>query len=92
MNVVTWAPVDTSNLADDQSGSVYGSILSLPDDRLMVFGHFRSPRPEKGIWVATSDDQGRSWSRPRQVAKEDLVEPGSHVYARTSGGTLPRTR
>jgi hypothetical protein len=73
----TWAPVDTSNLADDRSGSVYGNILSLPDDRLMVFGHFRAPRSEKGIWVATSDDNGRSWSSPRQVADAGLVEPAA---------------
>ena len=73
----TWAPVDTSKLADDRSGSVYGNILSLPDDRLMVFGHFRSPRPEKGIWVATSEDNGRSWSSPRQIADAKLVEPAA---------------
>ena len=73
----TWISVDTSNLAEDQSGSVYGNILNLPDDRLMVFGHFRSPRPEKGIWVATSDDNGRTWSSPRQVADAELVEPAA---------------
>ena len=73
----TWAPVDTTKLADDQSGSVYGNILSLPDDRLMVFGHYRAPRPEQGIWVATSDDHGRSWSPARQVADASLVEPAA---------------
>ncbi len=73
----TWIPVDTSNLADDRSGSVYGNILSLPDDRLLVFGHFRSPRSENGIWVATSDDNGSSWSGPRQIADAELVEPAA---------------
>ena len=73
----TWDPVDTSNLAEDRSGSVYGNNLRLPRDRLMVFGHFRSPRPEKGIWVATSDNNGRSWSPPKQVVDAALAEPSA---------------
>jgi hypothetical protein len=80
----TWSAIDTSNLADNQSGSVYGNVLNLPDGRLMVFGHYRSPRPEQGIWVATSDDDGRSWSGPRQVAEAPLVEPSATL----SGGRM----
>ena len=81
---LNWKAVDTAKLANDRSGSVYGNILNLPTGRLMVFGHYRSPRPEEGIWVATSDDDGRSWSGPRQVANAPLVEPAATL----SGGRM----
>lgn len=85
-------PVDTSNLAEDRSGSVYGNILRLPRDRLMVFGHFRSPRPEKGIWVATSDNNGRSWSPPKQVVSAVLFRGICGALCAMVAGTEDRSQ
>jgi hypothetical protein len=72
----TWAPVDTSTLGPNKTGSVTSMIL-VPGVGLMAAGHYRkgsNPR-EKGIWYATSADHGRTWSDPGPISEVDAGEP-----------------
>lgn len=71
-----WAPVDTTALAENKTGSVYGHILLVPGEGLVVFGHYRQPStPPAGIWMSTSRDHGRTWEPPRVVTKQAYFEP-----------------
>lgn len=74
---VTWVPTDTSSLGPDKTGSVFGNFVPLSDQELAVFGHYRngSQPHTQGIWMAVSNDQGRSWGEPRRLADDHLVEP-----------------
>jgi hypothetical protein len=72
----TWERVDTSALAENKTGSVYGNILHVSGMGLVVFGHYRQPsRPDVGIWMSVSTDGGRSWKRPRLVTEKAYYEP-----------------
>ena len=72
----TWARVDTSALADNKTGSVYGHILQVPDMGHVVFGHYRQPsQPASGIWMSVSRDHGMTWGPPRVVTKKAYFEP-----------------
>jgi hypothetical protein len=72
----TWQRVDTSALAENKTGSVYGHVLQVPAMGLVVFGHYRQPsRPSTGIWLSVSTDQGRSWSPPQPVTEDAYFEP-----------------
>ncbi len=72
----SWEPVDTSALAENTTGSVYGHILQVPEMGLVVFGHYRRPsNPAAGIWLSVSEDQGRTWSPPRVVTERAYFEP-----------------
>lgn len=73
----TWSAVDASSLAENKTGSTYGNIITLPDGRLTVFGHFRkgSATHQQGIWQSFSSDDGRSWEPARRITEQDLVEP-----------------
>ncbi len=72
----SWEPLDTSALAENTTGSVYGHILQAPERGLVVFGHYRQPsQPGAGIWQAVSADDGRTWSPPRVVTERAYFEP-----------------
>ena len=73
----SWQTVDTANLAENKTGSVYGHIFNLPHGRLGVAGHYRqgsAPR-EQGIWMSFSEDNGRSWSPAKCITEGYYVEP-----------------
>src|SRR3546814_18396536 len=63
----TWKPIDTSALGPNIAGSVCGTIIQLPDNRLMVTGHYRkgSKLHEVGIWQSFSEEIGRASCRER---------------------------
>lgn len=72
----TWKPIDTTKLADNQTGSVYGHVLQVPGKGLVVFGHYRKPgSPSSGIWMSTSADDGRTWGEPQTVTNQAYFEP-----------------
>lgn len=73
----TWKPVDTSALGPDKGGSVCGTIIQLPDNRLMVTGHYRkgSKPYEVGIWQSFSEDGGKTWLEPEMVTNINGGEP-----------------
>jgi len=73
----TWAPVDTSKLGPNKTGSVFGAIIDTNDLGLIVAGHFRkgSKPIEKGIWWASSTDNGLSWCEPKLVTAIEGYEP-----------------
>ena len=73
--------MDRSALADDKTGSVFGSIFPVPGKGLVVLGHYRSPsKPSTGIWMSVSQDQGCTWGPPRLVAPGRYYEPAA-VFA-----------
>lgn len=84
---VTWKPVDTSSLGPDKTGSVFGNIVPVEGQGLVVLGHYRSgAEPHtQGIWMANSTDQGHTWSAARRIADVHAVEP---TLVATSSGRL----
>jgi len=70
----TWQPVDTSELGPNKTGSVYGNVFSVPGRGLAVCGHYRKP-VGAGLWIAFSDDDGKTWQKPQTMTTEQLVEP-----------------
>lgn len=90
-----WKTVDTENLANNKTGSVYGHIFQLPEGRHGVVGHYRPGcKPyEQGIWMSFSDDNGLSWSSAKCITEGNFVEPaiiythrGFIGLLRTEGG------
>ncbi|MEZ0295885.1 MAG: sialidase family protein [Candidatus Methylacidiphilales bacterium] len=90
----TWQEdVDVTALGPDKTGSVFGRILEVPGtadggaSALMVLGHYRKGAApyDKGIWLSTSQDVGKTWSAPRRISEVYAVEP---VLVRTSAGRL----
>jgi hypothetical protein len=81
---VTWTRTDTSSLGPDKTGSVFGNFVRLSSSELAVFGHYRngSQPHSQGIWMATSGDEGLSWSTARRIADQHNVEP---VVVRSAG-------
>lgn len=74
---VTWTRTDTSALGPEKTGSVFGNILPLSGQGIAVFGHYRAgskPHTE-GVWMALSQDQGRTWGEARRIADVYAVEP-----------------
>jgi hypothetical protein len=73
----TWQVADVSRLANNKTGSVYGHVLSLPDKRLAVVGHYRkgSTTRTAGLWISYSVDAGQTWSDPHTITASGLVEP-----------------
>lgn len=73
----TWTATDTTALGPNKTGSVFGEILALPDGRLVTSGHYRTgAQPfQRGIWIAYSSDQGRSWGEPQRIADIIANEP-----------------
>jgi len=71
-----WEPVDTSRLADNHTGSVFGEIIQVPGLGLVTFGHFRAgSTPATGIWYAVSADGGKTWGDPVPISATRLFEP-----------------
>ncbi len=79
----TWQTVDTDNLAENTTGSVYGHIFHLPNGRLGVVGHYRpgSNPHQQGIWLSVSDDNGKTWSPAKCITEGNYVEPAM-IYNR----------
>jgi hypothetical protein len=85
----SWEPTDTSVLASTVS-SVYGHVFEVPERGLAVAGHYRpgSTPGGRGIWLAFSQDHGRSWGKARAISHHALYEPAfcyvdeipDHVY------------
>ncbi len=75
----SWNEIDVSNLADGKTGSVYGHVFPVPGKGLAVTGHYRlgSKGPEEGIWIAYSQDHGRSWGSPVTITEKKLYEPAT---------------
>ncbi len=73
----SWAPVDTSALGPNKTGSSTGSIVRLPGRSLMVVGHYRggSKPYETGIWQSVSEDDGRTWGEPAMINNLNAGEP-----------------
>lgn len=73
----TWNPVDTSALGPNKTGSSTGSIVRLPNGKLMVAGHYRagSQPYTQGIWRSISEDNGLTWQEPALIVEMDGVEP-----------------
>ena len=73
----TWDPVDVSTLDENKTGSVFGHVFQVPGKGLAVCGHYRAgsrPRTE-GIWIAYSQDAGRTWGTPQIITEKKLFEP-----------------
>lgn len=73
----TWKPVDTSALGPDKTGSATGSIVQLPDKKLMAVGHYRggSQPYSVGIWSSVSEDDGLTWGAPQMINNLNAGEP-----------------
>jgi hypothetical protein len=74
---ITWTRTDTSALGPDKTGSVFGNILPLSGQGLVVFGHYRpgSQPHAQGVWMSRSPDGGRTWAEARRIAEVHAVEP-----------------
>ncbi|WP_168120026.1 sialidase family protein [Paenibacillus sp. HB172176] len=72
----TWSRVNTEQL-ENTGGSVYGHVFEAPGRGLAVTGHFRegSVLREQGLWIAFSQDHGKSWGAPQVITKRFLGEP-----------------
>ncbi len=70
----TWKPTETSSLADSKTGSVFGHVFPVPGKGLAVCGHFRKPKGY-GIWIAYSQDHGKSWGDPQIITRNAYFEP-----------------
>ena len=73
----TWEPIDVSTLDENKTGSVFGHVFQVPRKGLAVCGHYRvgsRPRTE-GIWIAYSQDAGRTWGTPQIITEKKLFEP-----------------
>lgn len=90
---LSWTPVDTSNLGPNKTGSVFGNILPLAGRGLAGFGHYRAGAQPytRGIWMALSANDGRTWGAPRRISDVLAVEPlvlqtGSRLLGFFRGG------
>jgi len=70
----TWTPTDTSSLAESRTGSVFGHVFPVPGKGLAAGGHFRKPKGQ-GIWIAFSQDHGKTWGDPQTVTDKAYFEP-----------------
>lgn len=73
----SWKETDTTTLGPNKTGSVFGNILTIPGRGLTAIGHYRagSSPHAKGIWIASSTDDGRTWGEPHRIFDEPTVEP-----------------
>ncbi len=70
----TWQQVNTSSLGESKTGSVFGHVFIVPGKGLAVCGHYRKPRGN-GIWIAYSQDSGKTWGPPTTITDRVLYEP-----------------
>ena len=75
----SWTAIDTSSLGESKTGSVFGHVFSVPGKGLAVCGHLRKPKGD-GIWIAYSQDQGKSWGEPQAITDKKYFEP-TFIYA-----------
>ena len=78
-NGTTWARTDTSALGPNRTGSVFGHVFPVQDKGLAVCGHYRRPKGD-GLWIAYSDDHGRTWGSPNIITTNKFFEP-TFVYS-----------
>ncbi len=73
----TWTETGTSQLGPNKTGSVFGDVVTLPDGRLVLSGHYRAGAEpyQRGIWTSPSSDQGRSWGKPERIGDIIANEP-----------------
>lgn len=95
----TWVPINTSELGPEKTGSVCGTIVQLPDQKLMVMGHYRkgSKPYETGIWQSVSSDNGQTWGTPTMVTNVNggepvLVRDGDRLLVFIRGRRVAATR
>ncbi len=74
---ITWTRTDTSALGPNKTGSVFGNMITMAGGGLAVFGHYRngSQPHTQGVWIAETNDSGRSWSAARRITEVHAVEP-----------------
>ena len=70
----TWRRTDTADLGENRTGSVFGHVFAVPGRGLAVCGHFRRPKGD-GLWIAYSQDDGRSWTAPQIISDQRFFEP-----------------
>lgn len=73
----TWQSTDTSALGPNKTGSVCGTVVSVPGRGLLVHGHYRkgaTPHTQ-GIWQSVSTDGGKTWGAPTLVTDLNVGEP-----------------
>jgi len=61
-------------------------ISVLPDGRLVILCDYQDESPERAVWAWWSEDNGRSWSEPRQITARGLCP--DRVVATDSGRLL----
>ncbi len=73
----TWGSIDVSALDDNKTGSVFGHVFPVPGKGLAVCGHYRagSQPLSEGIWIAFSQDDGRTWGSSQVITQKKLFEP-----------------
>ena len=64
----TWQPVETPTLGPNKTCSVT-SMIRVPGVGLLATGHYRkgSKPHEQGTWLATSNDNGKTWGEPSAI-------------------------
>lgn len=71
---VTWNAVHSVKLCG--AGSVFGTIFALPGRGIAACGHLRiESNPTKGLWIAYSEDDGRTWGQPHVFTEDAYFEP-----------------
>ena len=73
-NGQTWEATDTSAIGDSKTGSVFGHVFQVPGKGLAVCGHYRKPSGY-GLWIAYSEDDGKTWGPAQRITKEKYYEP-----------------
>ena len=87
-NGTTWKPTDTSALGPNKTGSVFGHVFPVPAQGLAVCGHYRQPQGN-GIWIAYSQDHGKSWGSPNTITTNRFFEP---TFVHSSGRLIGLVR
>lgn len=84
----TWKPVDTSELGENKTGSVFGHVFPVSGRGLAVCGHYRQPRGS-GLWIAFSEDDGRTWGPAETITTKKYFEP---TFTSTGGRIIGLVR
>ncbi|QDT66237.1 sialidase family protein [Calycomorphotria hydatis] len=87
-NGSTWNRTDTSAIDNNKTGSVFGHLFAVPGKSLAACGHYRQPKGS-GIWIAYSDDNGKSWGPPQTITSQKYFEP---VFIHSNGRLIGLVR
>lgn len=71
-----WSPpsvLATASMQDNGHCWNCPRISTLPDGRLVLLCDYEDQSEERAIWAWWSEDQGRSWSEPKQIMPRGLV-------------------